>query len=733
MPARPLRWLPLAALILCRAAAAAEDGGPWALCPPPSDRWPQPAAVPEAAASAPETVRVWADRAEADRAGHSRFSGDVVVRQDGRQLEAQRADYERSTDEVHAQTGVRFFQNGLTITSTSADVNLGTNRGLLDSASYRFAGRHASGDAQRVHLEGEQRMRLDDATYTTCPPEHVDWLLRASRIDLDEASGQGSANNVVLRFKDVPFLYLPYIRFPISDRRMSGFLFPNFGLSEKNGTELVVPYYFNIAPNQDDTLTPRYMSRRGLMLDNEYRYLTQNSSGQINATYLPNDRVYGDDRAAASWRHSSRVGPGWSSYVDYNYVSDPQYLYDFGNDLETSNVDHLNRRAELTYNSRDWVFNTRVQDYQTLRGTDPYQMLPALSLASRGLEDNNALNYSFTGQAVRFADGGQRPVGTRVDLRPAVSFPMRHLAGYAVPQLALDYASYQLDDTTAEANTTPARALPIFSLDSGLYFERDTRIGGTPLIQTLEPRLYYLYTPYRDQSALPVFDTAAYDFGVGQLFRNYRFSGPDRIGDANQLTTAVTTRLLRADTGREVADFSLGQIQYFADRRVTLDGTPETASSSDLVAALGVRPNPHLALVAELQWDPQTNRTDVGGSRISYLAGNGGRLSLSHRYRRGRLETAEAAAAWPITPRWRALARWQYSLRDDATLERLAGFEYGSCCWGLQFMAREYVTTDFENPSKSFFVVLQLKGLSSLGDSSKIEQVLERGILGYRD
>lgn len=719
-------------MLAWQTAPAAEDGL-WALCPPPSSTWPTPSTVPGDEGAAPDAVRVWADRAEAEQSGRSLFSGNVVVRQSGRQLEAQRAEYDRDTDQVHARGGVRFFQNGLTLSGTRADVNLGTTRGDLEAARYRFAGRHASGDAERIHLLGEDRMRLDRATYTTCPPESVDWLLRASRIDLDQASGQGSARNVVLRFKDVPLLYLPYIRFPISDERMSGFLFPSVGYSDVSGAEFSVPYYWNIAPNQDATITPRYMSRRGLLLNNEYRYLTEDSRGEVNASYLPNDKVYGDSRSALSWQHRTGIGYGWSGAVDYNYVSDRQYFQDFGNDLDTSSIVHLNRRADLTYISHDWRFDTRVQDYQTLFGTDPYQIMPGFYLASRGLERSGQLNYSLRAQSVRFADGGSRPVGTRVDLRPSVSYPLRSLSGFVVPRLSYDYASYRLDETAAGADDSPSRSLPIFSLDSGLYFERDTQLGGTPLIQTLEPRLYYLYAPYRDQSALPLFDTAAYDFGPGQLFRDFRFSGVDRIGDANQLTTAVTTRFLRGDTGREVASLSLGQIQYFQDRRVTLDGTPETASSSDLVASVGLRPNPHLALVSELQWNPQDEHTSVGGTRLSYLAGNGGRVSLSHRYRRGRVETAEGALSWPVNPRWRVLARWQYSLRDDATLERLAGFEYESCCWGLQFVTREYVTTDFDNPNQGFFLVLQLKGLSSLGDGSKLEQLLERGILGYRE
>lgn len=714
------------------AGAGAQETGLWALCPPEPERWPSPAPVPPLTVPDPELIRVWADTADAQQDVAAVFSGDVIMRQGERQLEADRARYHPNTEQVRAEGAVQLFQDGLTLLGREAELNMQTGRGRVDAARYRLAERHASGNAEVVRLEGESLTRLERASFTTCPTDAPDWQLRAREVTLDRTSGQGTGRGVVLDFMDWPLLYLPYIRFPITDARMSGFLFPTFGSSEAGGTELSVPYYWNIAPNLDATLTPRYMSRRGLMLDTETRYLTEHHRGEVQATWLPSDSVYEDDRSALGWQHRGSLGARWTTDIDLNYVSDSAYFNDFGNDLDTASTTHLPRRADLYYTSPDWQLLIRGQDFQTLSGGEAYGRLPQVRLDHRGRERNGQLNYGFSGELVRFDASDRRPTGTRADLTPSVSLPYRNLSGFVVPRLSLRHTRYQLDDVAPGASEDPSRTVPVFSTDAGLFFERSVQLADRAWVQTLEPRLFYLYTPHRDQDELPLFDTRELDFSFSQLFREHRFTGADRVGDANQLTTAVTTRFIDERSGAEVLSASLGQIQYFDAPEVGRAARADRDSSS-LVAGLGVRPGRGFSLVSDLQWDPHESSTERFTTRASLHGRGRGRLSLSHRYRRAELENAEASFLLPVDDRWTLLGRWQYSLREAATLERLFGVQYESCCWGVQLLAREYVTTDLDQPSDAIILVLELKGLSSLGDRRRAEALLERGILGYND
>ncbi len=677
-------------------------------------------------------IDVFAQKADLVRDGVTRFSGGVIVHRDGQQLEAGQATYQQGQDVFQASGGVNYFNNGFSISADHARVDLGRDTGELSDTQYRLDSRHAHGRARRIELESRDRLRLDQADYTTCDPDKIDWILKSDTITLDQSTGTGVARDVVLRFKGVPFLYLPYLRFPISDERVSGFLFPSLGTSNETGTDLSVPYYWNIAPNRDATITPRLMSRRGLMLENEFRYLNRNNSGQMQLNYLPHDKLAGRDRMLFSWQHHGTPTAGWSTDVDYNYVSDPRYFDELGSSLNFASITHLERRADARYNSSDWSLLTRVQGYQTLSGTSPYERLPQLSLSYLRPQPDNRVNYLFSGEAVRFAHSDLMPVGTRLDLQPGLSLPLKASYGFLEPRLVLRHTQYWLQHTNPGEENVLTRDLPVFSLDSGLYFDRDARVGDTAMIQTLEPRLYYLYVPYRDQSALPVFDTARYDFSFAQMFRDNRFSGPDRVGDANQLTAALTSRLLRRSDGSEWLSASLGQTFYFRDRRVTLPGVaPETQTSSALVGGLTWRPGHAWYLSADMQWDPNQDRTDIAGARIQYRADDIHIVNLAYRYQRDLLENTELSFVWPLTAHWRGFARWQYSLRDELTQEQLVGVQYDSCCWGLRLVSRHYLNDLDGTTTRAIYLELQLKGLSSLGDRKRIEGLLERGILGY--
>jgi LPS-assembly protein len=601
--------------------------------------------------------------------------------------------------------------------------------------------RHASGKADNVDRDNVANItRLDNTTYSTCNAGNTDWQLRADKIELDHDEGFGTARNVSVNFMGVPFFYSPWMTFPINDKRKSGLLTPSLGNSDNSGSEIVLPYYWNISPNRDATITPRLLSKRGLQLNTEYRYLQEDSTGQINVEALPSDNEYNDDRLLFAYKHQSRFAQRWSTDVNYNYVSDKSYFQDLGSDLSLNNSTHLERRLDLTYQGDSWNVLGRLHDFQTISSTavDQYARLPQI-LYNMYLPDNAfGIDYGLRAEAVAF-DRDNSVTGTRFDIEPSISKPFRNNWGYVTPKLGVRHTAYNLNNNAIGTDDKPTRTTPIFSIDSGLFFERDTSLGDTALIQTLEPRAYYLRIPKRDQDRLivdqngndVVFDTGEYDFSFSQLFRENRFSGADRVNDADQLTLAVTSRLIDPASGVERVSASLGQIFYFRDRDVTLPNTiAENDSSSAIVAELNARFSQAWSARAGIQYDHHDGQTDKGVFNVRYQPDARRAVNFSYRRRRADIEQTDASFSWPLSRQFNAVGRWNYSLDQDRTIDGFAGIEYESCCWIARLVAREYVN-DLNDTDKNTAIMLQLelKGLTSFGDG--VKTFLERGILGY--
>ncbi|MEJ2347081.1 MAG: LPS assembly protein LptD, partial [Gammaproteobacteria bacterium] len=587
------------------------------------------------------------------------------------------------------------------------------------------------GKADKVEKVNASITRLQGATYSTCPAGRKDWELRAQQVELDQATGEGRAKDVTLRLGRVPVLYAPSLSFPIDDRRKSGFLAPSIGNSSTSGAEIGIPYYWNIAPNRDATVSARVLSKRGLQLGGEYRYLTSNSRGTVSADYLPNDRVYGQDRYLFAYRQQGHYASHWRTDVDFNQASDTQYFQDLGSSLSTASATSLDRRVDLRYDNGPWSALARLQSLQQLGATaEPYARLPQLLVRADLPDPRHPLTYHLYGEAVRFAPKDNAVNGTRLDLYPGLSLNLRGASWFATPTISVRHTQYALDNTAPGAPSDPSRTTPIFSLDSGVYFDRDVHWGGRSLIQTLEPRLYYLYVPYRNQSQLPVFDTTSLDFSFQQLFRPNRFVGADRQGDANQLTLALTSRFLDPRGGRELLRASLGEIVYFRHREVTLPaGSPATGSRSDVVGEVAAALARHATVSATLQWDPTAGAADRSVVRYHYQPDRQHIVNVEYRYRRDLLKQTDISALWPLGRRWNGIARWNYSLQDRRTLEAIGGVEYDSCCWALRLVARRYVTADQGKQNTAIYLQLVLKGLTSVGRG--VDDLLEHGILGY--
>ena len=685
-------------------------------------------------------IDLTSDRAETTPAQEYVLSGNVLMRRADQHLQADRLSYDRATGRVVGEGDIKYSESGVTLSGEHVELELDADRGVIKGARYRLDQRHAQGGASAVHFDDRNTLRMTDVTYSTCDPDHLDWVLKARQVTLHKAEGQGEANAATLAFKGVPFLYLPYLSFPIDERRKSGVLVPSFGTSVTSGFDMSVPYYWDIRPDMDATITPRLLSKRGLQMIGEYRYLTEHNHGQIAAEFLPGDKLTSTDRSLFSYQHNGVFAPRWTGAVDLSEVSDDRYFEDLGDSLSASSTAYLNRSLDAGYHGSFWTLHSRVQDYQVLNGPDVYQRLPQLLLQAELPNHPLGLDYRVQAEFDRFELSGDVPTGTRIDMTPAVSLPLGGGAYMLTPTLGVRHTRYVLDNPGADNSDTPARTTPVFDLDGKLYFDRELNWRGTALTQTLEPRLYYLYVPYRNQDGLPTFDSTDLDFGFDQLFRSNRFSGADRMGDANQLTLALTTRFLESASGQQRLSASLGQIQYFRNRDVTVPGgSPvQTTDNSDLVAEAQVRVNQAWTTGAALQWNPGNSNTDKSVVQVHYQPAVDRIVNLAYRFRPTAdgvegLEQIDMSTSWPITRVWRLVGRWNRSLHDAHDLEKLAGFEYQSCCYAVRVVWRDYVNdiTGGGASNNAVFVQLELKGLTRVGQD--VSSLLEHGILGYQD
>jgi LPS-assembly protein len=692
-----------------------------------------------------------ADRVESSST-YSLLEGKVNLSRGDQRLRAERITLERPDHRVLIEGGFTYGDPNQALRGQQAEVNLKAETGWFKHADYYLPRRNAQGYAEEVQVDRrQQRTQLEDATYSTCPRGQEFWELRARDLQLNEATGRGAARDITLALNNIPVFYFPYLSFPITDERQSGFLFPRQGYSSETGLDLQVPYYWNIAPNHDMTLTPRLMTARGLLLGAEYRYLYPNHRGQIGAEYIPHDRRYDGDRG--SFNVSDRAAPLPNLYTNlrYEYVSDDSYLRDLDNNLDFLTINYLERHLDARYQGDGWQALARVQGYQILNSTlfsitgNPYQRLPQLLFDGAWPISAGGVNYHMYGELVNFQQS-DLVTGSRLDLWPTVSWALEQPWGYFKPQAGFRYTSYQLDDNPPNAADAPTRDAPILSLDSGLIFDRPLQadwLGVSSGTQTLEPRLFYLYVPYRNQDDIPLFDTTRMDRDYDWLFRKNRFVGADRLGDANQLTTALTTRLIDGRSGRERLRASVGQIQYFEDRQVGLypEAPPETADNSGLIAQGTVNLSSQWAVQGGVQLKADNRDLLRSAFDLRYYANPRQLVNLS--YLRDRDPSVEAldsgdqihaldvSLLWPLSSQWRVLARWNQAMNVGRNLETLAGLEYEDCCWALRAVARQYRFSPVEvDAQNAFYLELELKGLSRLGGG--LETVLQSSIFGYQ-
>jgi LPS-assembly protein len=699
---------------------------------------PDPAVAARAKASG-QPIYVVADSTEGTPGGEIRLRGQAAIVKGDRQLNADEVTFNRDSQAAVAVGAVVFGDSRMMLEGSSLEYNIDSDQGTIENASYALREKRARGRATRIIRRDSSHHTLEGAFYTTCPPGKRDWAVRSTKVDLDFDAGEGTARNVVLDFKGLPILYSPYFSFPLSDKRKSGFLAPSAGSGGKSGLELRTPYYLNLAPNYDATVTPRYMSKRGLMMEGLGRYLFSDFNGQIGGTYLPSDKEADRDRSLLTFKQSGALTPRWTHYLTFNRVSDNAYFEDFGRGINDVSTTHLQRLATTSYNGDNWRVLGQVETYQTLFGTKPYRRLPQLMFNTSGFAPGG-LSYTLDSEYAIY-DHPDLVHGTRLDLYPSISLPFERAAFRIEPRVGYRYTQYDLKQQLPGLDDKPSRALPILSLDSGLFFERDVDLWGVGVMQTLEPRLFYLYVPNRDQHDIPLFDTGDTDFSFQSLFRTNRFSGPDRQGDANQVTAAVTSRFLSASSGVEMFRASVGQVRYLRDRQVLLRSGPAIESNeSAIVGELWARLTRALLARGDLEWDPDSGSTQRSVIGLYYRPQNGTLLNASYRMRRelpnlsapgltDSLEQVDVSGVIPLGRNWQLVGRSYYSLPDSKFIESFVGVGYESCCWGARVVTRRYVRRYSGDTTSSIMFELELKGLTNIGN--KVENLLTEGVFGY--
>ena len=677
-------------------------------------------------------IHVTSDTGELGRAGDAELRGNVQIRMGQRLLTADQASINAERRSVELNGDIEYLDPQMHVRGKGGSFQEG-GVGSFEGAEFELREQSVRGAAANARFRQSGQIGLEGVRYTACPPGNEDWSLAAGAIEIDQKTLIGTGRDVRIEFLGVPVFYTPWISFPVGDQRKSGLLFPTIGSGSRTGTQIAVPYYWNLAENYDATLTSRWYSSRGIRLDPELRYLSDRSRSQLNVEYLVNDQETGEARGVIDWRHVTRFAPRTRLLIDATDVSDNDYFEDFGVGFEGTSVQFVNRYIDLRHDTAAWTLNARAQGYQVIDNTlaaedEPYRIAPQLSALGRWRDFAGGLSGSLFAEATNF----QRelgPQGVRLDAEPSLEWRVDRNGGFFAAGAAYRYTQYLLDEVAPGADDSPDRSLPSASLDAGFTMERASGSQGKR-IQTLEPRMLYLYVPYKNQDDLPVFDTGIPDLNLVQLFRTNRYVGPDRIGDANQVSVGVTTRLLDSSRGRQYLSATLGQAFYFQDPRVALPDEPvRDRSTSDVVAEVELNAYKNWNARFAYQWNPDETQGERSETFVQYNPTPGRVINAGYRFRRDLLEQVDVSGAWPINNQWRGFARFVYSLQEEKTLDQFLGLEYSSCCWAVRVIGRRFISSRSGAAETSIGLQLELKGLSSVGVDN--EAFLREAIRGY--
>jgi LPS-assembly protein len=675
-------------------------------------------------------VLIEADRIDGGKENQIEATGNVLLRKLDQSIRADHLLYNQESQRFEASGSVVLEQNGTTVSGSQLSLDLDAETGEMQQPSFYLRESGGRGTASLMRIQDRQHYTLKDASYTTCHVDDEDWVLKIGNLEIDRERQVGVARDTWVEFMGVPILYSPWMDFPLNDQQKSGFLSPLFGSTSKGGSELSLPYYWAIAPNRDATIAPRIIAKRGVMLSNEFRYLETNYQGEMHLDVLPDDRLAKRSRGRFSLAHHQRLPYGFNAYVDFNRVSEDAFFRDLTSDSGATSQVNLLQEGGVRYGGDWWNAAMRVQQYQTLQDpaspiSSPYARLPQLTVNAQKTHYSGT-SLHFAGEYVDFSHP-TKVNALRLVLNPSVSYPLiEESAMYVTPKIALHSTYYAMGKNTTLSDTS--RTLPLFSVDSGATFERDVHLFGKDYVNTLEPRLFYVYVPYRDQAALPNFDTAQADFSFTQIFTENRFFGSDRIGDANQATLAVSSSFFDRDTGVERLRVMVGERFSFESPRVNLIAPTTSTNRSDILLAVSGRVTDAWWLDGEAQFDPNQSHIQRYNVSTSFHPEVGKVMNFGYRFRRNVLRQIDASSQWPLSERWNAVGRWNYSVQDGRILEAIAGLEYQECCWKIRLVVQR-LTTATQQTNTGIFIQLELNDLVRVGSDPL--GLLKQSIPGY--
>lgn len=688
-------------------------------------------------------TRVRANRLEGVNDMQLTADGKVSLKRGELMFTSDKLKLDQVLNEVTAEGNVEMRRDRDLVTGPRARLNLDTWTGEFEKPSYRFQRDTSvpydestrarlpvigSGKADTLLVEGQNQFRFRNASYTTCLADDPDWYLKVRELELDYDKDRGEAHGATINFKDVPIAYLPWMDFPLTGKRQSGFLAPTLGSTTSTGLDFTVPYYLNLAPNYDATIAPRYMKRRGTQLGTEFRYLVPGGNGVLRTEWLPRDQITERERGLFSTTDNQDFGGGLTARADYTQVSDKTYFADMSSKITSTSQATLNQQLTVNYAGIGWLpLGLNVQRSQTIVGVAPYDRLPQFT-ANLNLPDAAGVSMKMPFEYTHFHHPSNDE-GTRTTMYPQLGLPIESDSGFFRPKIGVHLSSYDLSRKTTTGPSSVNKSIPTASLDTGLIFERETTVGKGDYTQTLEPRIYYVRTAYRDQSDVPVFDTAKADFNFAQLFSDNLYSGNDRIANSNQLTTAVTSRFIERESGGEALRVALGQRFYFSDQKVTLPGeTAREGRVADWLGLISGRVARDWWVDQAYQYNPRQHRSERGALSLRYQPMSSKVASLNYHYERGLLRDIDVSSQWPIAGGWYAVGRYNYNLHDHRLTEAIAGFEYKAGCWVVRTVWQTLLNTS-QVRNNAIFLQLELNGLTSVGSSPV--QLLKRSVGGY--
>jgi LPS-assembly protein len=668
-----------------------------------------------------------------------RLEGDAVIRRNRTVIKGDLIIYDPDTDIADVEGNATLLKDSTSFKGPKAKIKVDAQEGWMDEPDYELRDIGGGGKARRVEFKEDNEIEFEKLTYSTCRPENLDWYLTASRMDVEQDTQSAVGTNGVLHFFKVPVLYTPAFSLPTGSGRRSGFLSPTYGRAKRGGVkgwDITVPYYVNLAPNRDMTLFPRYLEGRGEQLGVEYRYLDRDYTGVVTAEAL-NDSAFGQNRWAFGLKHTQNMAPGLVGYTDFSKVSDDLYVDHLGKSLNGVVNRQFNQEAGARYGVAGWNILTRVQKFQTLQPDPnnpvilPYDREPQVN--ARYARNNwNGLNVLVETDATRFTyQGLSNPSrtfkeGNRAYAMTSVARPFMTPGYYLTPKVSFRTTQYTVDPFPGQADLSKNVTLPTFSLDSGLVLERDalelSTLFSRNILMTLEPRAFYVYTPYRYQNDLPLFDTADAGFGISQIFSENSFAGNDRIADNNKVTFGLTSRVLDADTGIERLRAIVAQRVDLDGQRVGLTAEQKPLKRSDILAGLSTRLVGNFNLDGVIQYNEQISKLVQQSVTASYRPEVRKLLNASYRRvvnpadTRTSTDQYEVSGQWPITRQWYGIARYNFDLISNKVLNRVAGLEYDADCWAVRVVHRQYQNTSVLSTSE-VYMQIDFKGFSSVGSN----------------